>query len=75
MKNLTITNLENVLQLNVNMYEIENSIINGEHSYSDIDYTFFFMFLPTNKPNNYKTLNNEIILNTKEGINILIKKL
>ena len=74
MKNLTITNLENVTTLNVNMFEIENAILNGDNSYSDIDYTFFIMFLSTNKPNNYTALKNEVILNTNEGVTILIKK-
>lgn len=74
MKNLKITNLERVTILDVNMYEIENAILAGDNSFENFDYTFYFMFLNSNKNNSYEPLKNEVILNTKEGVRILIKR-
>ncbi len=73
MKNLT--NLETVLVLNVNMYEIEDSILKGESFYKTHDNTFFFMEIETRKVENYTTAKNEVILNTNEGTSIIIKKI
>jgi hypothetical protein len=68
----TITNLENALKFAVNIYEIENSILNGDTSYKTHDATFFFMETPTVK--NYKVNDDEVLLNTNEGTTVIVKK-
>ena len=71
----TLTNLENALKLNVNIYEIENSILNGDKFFKTHDYTFFIIESETDTFNNYNELNNECLLNTNNGKSYLIKKI
>ena len=68
----TITNLETAKTLNVNIYEIENAILEGDSFYKTHDNTFFFMEISTTK--NYKANKDEVLLNTNEGTTVIVKK-
>jgi hypothetical protein len=69
-----ITNLEEATKLNVNIYELENSILKGDSSFKTFDFTFFIIESESITFNNYKTTENEVIINTNEDISYLIKK-
>jgi hypothetical protein len=70
----TIANLEEAEKLNVNIYELENSILNGDSKLKTFDFTFFIIEDESVVFNNYKTSENEVLLNTNEDVSYLIKK-
>jgi len=70
---MTITNLDTAATLGVNIYEIENAILEGQNSFWTCDYEF--LINKSMKLGNYKVQENEVVLNTVEGISFLVKKI
>ena len=70
-----IVNIAAVAKLNVNIYEIENSILEGESKMKTHDATFFFIELDTPYLMSYKPCRNEVVLFTNKGVSFLVKKI
>ena len=67
-------NLEEALKLNVNIYELENSILSGDSKFTTHDHTLFIMKSESGEFRSYEVNQNEVLLNDSEGVSYLIKK-
>jgi hypothetical protein len=74
-KQLTIINLDILSKFNVNIYEVENAILDGKPFLKIHDYVFSFAFCPFDDLRGYAPQKNELILMSKEGMTVIVKKI